>query len=98
MFKKNCTNTVDGKVVSLEFRGMKGVDIITVEYEINGKKHQIKETVKLKSVPIKLGFLPIGQKKTPKINTKIGSTIQVRYNTNNPSEAYIVGNDGIMNC
>lgn len=96
--KKNCTSIVEGKVISLKSNGLDSPSVITVEYEINNERYQITETVKLKSSVIKLGFIPIGQKKIPKINTKIDSMVKVSYNPNNPNEAYIVGNDGIINC
>lgn len=96
--KNNCTNLVDGIVISVKSKGLDWPSVITVEYEINNIKYQIKESIKLKSTIIKLGFLPIGQKKIPKINSTVGAVLQVKYNPNEPSEAYIVGNEGIINC
>ena len=96
--KEKCTSIVEGKIVSFKSKGLEHPSIITVEYEIDNVKYQIQETVKLKRSVIKLGFIPIGQRATPTINTKVGSIIQVKYNPDNPNESYIVGNDGLINC
>lgn len=45
---------------------------------------------------IKIRFLPIGQRKVSKINSKVGSEVEVNYNPDKPEEAYIVGNDGLL--
>ena len=68
---------------------------VIVEYEVEGQKYEITEGLAMESKTVKFGFLPIGQKKMPKINSKIGSIVDVNYNPDAPSEAYIVGNDGL---
>lgn len=98
MNKENCTITKDGKVLSLKSKGIDHPSVVTIEYEVNNVKYQVEETVKLESKVIKFGFIPIGQKLMPKIDTTIGAIVQVRYNPDKPSEAYIVGNDGKINC
>lgn len=89
---------VNGTVIELKNKGIDFPTIARVEYEVNGKKYQIEETIKLVSKVIKLGFLPIGQKKTPKINCKEGSIVTIVYDEEHPEKAYIEGNDGIINC
>jgi len=97
--KKECTSITNGKVVSYKKRsGLDFPDSITVEYEVNNKKYQIEETVKLKSTLIKIGFIPIGQRKVPRLQASVGDIVEVRYNPNKPDKAYIVGNEGIMNA
>lgn len=98
MNKENCTSTIDGKVISLKSKGIDHPSIVTVEYLVNNVKYQVEESVKLKSKTIKLGFIPIGQKLMPKIDTTVGAIVQIRYNPDKPSEAYIVGNEGNINC
>ena len=55
--KNNCTNLVDGIVISVKSKGLDWPSVITVEYEINNIKYQIKESIKLKSTIIKLDNL-----------------------------------------
>lgn len=98
MKKENCTITIDGKVVSLKSKGIDAPSVVIVEYEVNNVKYQLKESVKLESKAIKLGFIPIGQRLIPKINTTVGAIVQISYNPDKPSEAYIVGNEGNINC
>lgn len=47
---------INGVVVDLKIKGIDSPTIVTVEYEIEGVKYTIKETLKLKSEVIKLGF------------------------------------------
>lgn len=98
MNKKNCIESTKGKIISSKNRGLDFPTEIIAEYEVDNKKYQITETAKLKSEVIKLWFIPIGQKKVPKVNITIGSDVKICYNPDNPQEAYIDGNDGIENC
>lgn len=67
-----------------------------MEYEVDGNKYQITEELAMEYSAIKIRFLPIGQRKVSKINSKVGSEVEVNYNPDKPEEAYIVGNDGLL--
>lgn len=96
---KNYQGKTIGKVIFLKSKGLNSPIIITVEYLVNGISYSIKKTMKLKSEPIKLGAIPIGQRKVPIIGkVKIGSSVYVKYDLNNPAKALIEGNDGFINC
>lgn len=88
----------NGIVVNLKSKGLDCPTIVTVEYEVENKKYTIEESLKLKSEVIKLGFLPIGQRKIPKVKCQKGGLVVVEYNEKNPQKGHIKGNDGIMNC
>ena len=88
----------NGIVVNLKSMGLDCPTVVTVEYEVENKKYTIKESLKLKSEAIKLGFLPIGQRKIPKVKCQKGGLVVVEYDEKNPQKAYIKGNDGIINC
>ena len=97
--KANCTQTVDGRVKEIKVKGQDFPTMITVEYQVAGNNYTVTESVKLKSVKTKLGFLPIGQKKAPVMgNTAVGSLATVSYNPSNPAESFITHNIGRMNC
>lgn len=53
----------NGKILKITNRGLDDPFVIHVGYSVNGVNYEMKETVKLKSQVIKIGFLPIGQKK-----------------------------------
>lgn len=101
MFKfqrEKCTEPVTGTLVDYQPDGLKQPAVIVVSYYVGETEYQIKETVKLRSEAIKVGVLPIGQRKFPKIgDTTIGRDIEVLYNKQDPSMAYIRDNVGIMN-
>lgn len=87
-----------GTIIEHKNKGIDYPSVITVEYEVDNKKYKITETVKLVNKVIKLGFLPIGQKKIPKINCRVGNVITVIYDEKQPEKAYIDGNNGMINC
>lgn len=89
---------VNGIIIDIKSRGLDHPEVVTVEYEIDGKKYKIKETIKLFNKTIKLGFLPIGQKQIPQIDCKIGNTVTLSYSEEHPENAHIEGNDGVTNC
>ena len=96
--KANCTQTVNGSVKELKVKGQDFPTMITVEYQVAGNNYVVTESLKLKSEKIKLGFLPIGQKRVPVMgNTAVGSSATVSYNPNNPIEAFITHNIGKAN-
>lgn len=94
----NCTTEVTGTVKEVKVKGQDFPTIITVSYSVNEHAYEISESIKLKSQPIKLGFLTVGQKRVPVLgNTSVGSAVRVMYNPNNPAEAYLPDNVGIAN-
>lgn len=96
--KANCTHTVNGRVKELEVKGQDFPTMITVEYQVAGNNYVVTESLKLKSEKIKLGFLPIGQKRVPVMgNTAVGSSATISYNPSNPAEAFITNNIGKSN-
>ena len=96
MNKKKCICNTKGIIKNINVQGLDFPTKATVEYEVEGQKYEITEGITMEFKTIKFLFLPIGQKKIPKINSKIGSIVDVNYNPNKPSEAYIVGNDGLV--
>jgi len=95
--KNLCTEITNGTVVSLKDKGLNFPRIVTVEYQVDSTTYQISESIKLKSSVIKLGPIPIGQRKTAKINTRMGSKVKINYNPDIPSMAYLTDNKGIIN-
>lgn len=90
--------TVNGVVKKLISRGLDRPTLISVEYQVNGITYEVTESIKLESETVKLGFLPIGQKKKPVMGaTKVGSLASISYNPQNPSEAFITHNVGKIN-
>lgn len=89
---------VNGTVIELKSKGLNFPSIARVEYEVDGKKYQIEETIKLVSKIIKFGFLPIGQKRVPKVDCKEGNIVTIVYGEDSPEKGHIEGNDGIVNC
>lgn len=96
--KANCTQTVEGRVKELKVKGLDFPTMISVEYQVADNTYVVTESLKLKSEIIKLGFLPIGQKRVPVMgNTAVGSSATVSYNPSNPVEAFITHNIGKAN-
>jgi hypothetical protein len=95
---ENCTAQTTGSVKSVKTKGQDFPTIITVTYDVNGYSYEVSESIKLKSEPIKLGFLTVGQKRVLQLgNTSVGSAVRVMYNPNNPGEAFLPDNTGIAN-
>lgn len=93
------TETTSGKITSVKNCGLDYPTKIEVEYFVDGIRFSLVESVKLKSKLIKFGFLPIGQKKVPRLpSIKVGTEVTVVYNSHNPTQAYIDGNQSRMNC
>lgn len=97
--KKQYDMTVYGTIKDIKARGQDFPTMITVNYVVNSVSYEIIESIKLKSEPIKLGFLTIGQKKVPTLpDTKVGASVTIKYNSANPKDAIILDNTGIVNC
>jgi len=93
--KKKCTENVDGTVIKLKDKGIDLPTIITVEYFVDGVRYEVSESIKLKCTTVKVGFLPVGQKKYAVMGeTKVGSIANVSYNPDNPKKAFITKNIG----
>lgn len=85
----------DGRILSITKRGIDSPFVISVGYRVNGVSYEIRETAKLKSHAIKVGPLPIGQRKTFVLGpVKEGDLVTVYYDEANPRKAIIFGNDG----
>ena len=96
--RKRCTEEVLGKILELRIKGLNHPSVIRVEYTVNGKTYTLEETIKLKSVPIKIGIFTLGQRRVPTIsNTSVGQEILVKYNQWNPHYAYLPDNIGLSN-
>lgn len=71
---------------------------VRVSYEVGGTVYELTESVKLKSKSIKLGPIPIGQEKVPKLPvTEVGGRVVVCYDPADPSRAYLRDNRGVIN-
>ena len=95
--KKLYTEETTGRVVELIDRGVDFPSLLCVAYEVNGIHYEIKESLKLKSEAIKLGLIPIGQIKVPMIDSvEKGAPVTVRYSKENPKNAIILENEGVI--
>ena len=96
--RKRCTAETLGTIVKIERKSMELPTMITVEYIVEETVYTVKESIKLKSEAIKIGFLPIGQRKTPRMSdTATGHKAAICYNPDRPEMAYIRENVGIIN-
>ena len=86
-----------GLVRELKIRGSEYPTVVVVDYIVDGKEYSLKESMKMKRETIKLGFLPIGQKKVPAIRCEKNTSVIIEYEENNPKKAHIKGNDGRVN-
>ena len=90
--------TTEGIVISRKSAGLDDPTYIGVRYKVKGKEYEIKESLKYKSEIIKLAFLPIGQRKTFKLeNAYVGESLVVCYKLGKPEKAYLRDNRGSMN-
>ena len=96
--KRNCTESTIGNVIKLRSKGTSSPTVITVQYVVDGVTFEVRETVKKKNEWIKIGLIPIGQRRIPVMGaTGIGSDVSVTYNPMNPAEAFITDNKGRWN-
>lgn len=88
-----------GEVVSLVSRGVQNVTLVRVRYMVGGRAYELEEPLALRSEAIRVGPVPVGQRKTPKLGAVApGSRVEVAYLPDDPAHALIVGNDGLMNA
>ncbi len=96
--KANCTAITSGTIVDLRVKGLDFPTVITVRYEAGGRTYEIEDSIKLRSEAIKIGFLPVGQKRVPVMgSTSVGSAARVSYNPADPAEAFLTDNIGKCN-
>lgn len=96
--KENCTQTVMGCVKELTIKGQDFPTMISVEYTVGDNSYVVTESLKYRSEIIKIGFLPIGQRRIPVMgDTAVGSKASVNYNPLKPEEAFITKNIGKAN-
>lgn len=91
------TGSTQGLIEKISTRGVDAPWIIYVAYRVDGVEYRIRETAKLKSETIRLGKIPIGQKKTFVLGpVREGDFVTIKYDLNNPAKAIILGNEGLM--
>ena len=91
------TGRTQGKVIKIVHRGLDSPWVIHVGYSVNGVDYEIKETAKMKSQAIRVGRIPVGQKKTFVLGSiREGDFVTVCYDEAAPQKAIIYGNDGVM--
>ena len=99
MKKNNCTETCKGIIKEIKIKGIDFPSEIIVEFEIGGKKYEIRENLVMKPQKIKLGVIPTGYKTkslieiNTGIETVVGNEVNVKYNSENPNESYLPDND-----
>lgn len=95
--RENYKGRVMGTVRKIEDRGMDFPWVIYVVYNVNGMEYQIHESAKLKTEAIRIGKIPIGQRKTFVMGpVKSGDEVVVCYDEKNPANAIIQGNEGVI--
>lgn len=94
-----CTGRCPGEVVALVSHGLGQATVARVRYEVGGRAYELEEPLALRSEAIRVGPVPVGQRKTPKLGAVApGSRVEVAYLPDDPAHALIVGNDGLMNA
>lgn len=86
-----------GTVTRIRWGGIEHPTVIYAVYHVNGREYQIRETAKLKSEAIKVGRIPVGQKKSFVMGPVAeGDQIWIRYDEFRPERAIICGNEGVL--
>jgi len=91
--KENHIKETKGSIIKVHFNS-NGSRRVTVKYVVDGNTYHITENITVKSEAIKIGFLPIGQKKIEYIQEGLGEQVVVMYNSAEPKEAYLRDNIG----
>ena len=93
----NKTSNTTGRIIKAESKGLDGAMTITVCYEIGLIPYELTEDVIFRNKKRRILFFPAGRKKTPVIGeTKVGTIVNVMYNPENPAEAFLPDNYGIL--
>lgn len=95
--EREYTGEAVGTVVRFRMGGIDRPSSVCVRYEVDGRTYECRETLKLESELIKIGPVPIGQRKRGKIATRVGSKVRVAYLPSDPSKAILADNAGLMN-
>lgn len=97
--KDSHTALCEGVISDVRIRGGEFPFLATVKYSVDGIEYEFVEDLKLKSMMIKLGPIPIGQRKVPVMpNSNVGDRVAVCYDPQDPSKAHLRDNVGIMNA
>lgn len=92
------TGRTQGTVHRLKRGGLDHPDVIEVWYTVGGTQYQLRETVKLKSEWMKVGGIPIGQRKVYRMgNVGVGDSVAVQYDEENPARGLLPENEGVIN-
>ena len=88
-----CTASTTVKIIKRHYGS--GASAVTVEYFVDGERYEIEEVLIVKSRPIKLGFLPIGQITEPVIGSaQEGAEVEISYNPDKPWIGFMTQNKG----
>lgn len=99
MDKELCTAVTIGTIVERRDLGFDKPIVIKVQYVVDGRTYVINDALEYRSKVFKLGSLPIGQMKIPKIGSnQVGTSVLVAYDPERPDEAYLLDNQGVMNA
>lgn len=95
--KKRYRGITQGTITKISKKGLDSPWVIHVSYQVNGREYKIKETAKLKSSAIRIGKIPVGQKKTFVLGKiKEGDLLEIHYEETCPEKAFIFRNNGIL--
>lgn len=95
--ERSYTGETMGVVERIRPGGSDRASYAYVRYCVDGVEYTLRESLKLNSALIKLGPIPIGQRKTYVLGCSVGSTVRVSYLPSDPSRAILTDNRGIMN-
>ena len=94
--ERTYTGQTVGTIVRVRPGSVDRPTTVYVRYEVGGVTYERRETVKLTSEAIKLGHIPIGQRKRGKIASREGSLVRVAYLPEDPSRAILADNTGLV--
>ncbi len=96
--KKNAVRTTG--IIELLDPGDEGREAyIAVSYMVEEKEYTIRETVRMKSKPIKVGKTTVGHRTRPALGwIKVGSEARVEYDPADPASARLPDNKGGAPC
>lgn len=96
--RERCTASAEGVAERLRSKGFDRPAVLTAVYTVNGRVYRISETLKYRSEAIRVGKIPVGQRRIPRMGpVEEGCAVTVRYDPAHPEVALIEGNDGFRN-